>query len=153
MCDPKDHLCNLNRVFISGCFDFVDSLHSGHLAILKKAKSLGDYLMIALNDDDYIRQNKGPNRPIQCLEKRIEAIRNTGLANCIISFNNNGQLFDIIKGFKPKTIVVGNDYSIDKVVGYPKCLDWGGNVFIMDRIKDEKGIDISTTNILRENNN
>ena len=48
-------------VFTNGCFDII---HAGHIKILKKAKSLGDVLIVGLNKDKSVRKLKGKNRPI-----------------------------------------------------------------------------------------
>ena len=48
-------------VFTNGCFDI---LHSGHVDLLARARSLGDALVVAINTDASVRRMKGPNRPI-----------------------------------------------------------------------------------------
>ena len=54
-------------VFTNGCFDI---LHAGHAYYLKKAKELGDILVVGLNSDESIRRIKGPQRPIVPQEMR-----------------------------------------------------------------------------------
>lgn len=139
-------------VLISGCFD--GGIHRGHQYILQHAYNLApeehSRLIVLLNSDEYIRKNKGPNRPVNKLSERIKQVDNLSLADTIISFEDNTELLNIIKTYQPDYIVVGSDYSdINKVVGYPECLSWGGQVKVIERIKDGKGIDISTTNILK----
>ena len=51
-------------VFTNGCFDII---HSGHIDLLKQAKSYGDKLIVGLNSDKSISKLKGPDRPIICL--------------------------------------------------------------------------------------
>jgi cytidyltransferase-like protein len=48
-------------IMTNGCFDV---LHAGHVAYLEEAKSLGDRLIVAVNDDDSVRKLKGESRPI-----------------------------------------------------------------------------------------
>ncbi len=48
-------------VFTNGCFDII---HAGHVDYLKKAKALGDILVVGLNSDNSIRRIKGEKRPI-----------------------------------------------------------------------------------------
>ncbi|KPK18858.1 MAG: glycerol-3-phosphate cytidylyltransferase, partial [Nitrospira bacterium SG8_3] len=48
-------------VFTNGCFDL---LHSGHVYIFRKAKKLGDVLIVAVNEDESVRKIKGGSRPI-----------------------------------------------------------------------------------------
>ena len=54
-------------VLTNGVFDL---LHTGHLYYLKKARELGDALIIALNADASVRVLKGPARPVQNEEQR-----------------------------------------------------------------------------------
>ena len=48
-------------VWTNGCFDL---LHPGHIASLTSAKALGDVLIVGLNSDRSVRENKGPTRPV-----------------------------------------------------------------------------------------
>ena len=47
--------------FVNGCFDV---LHPGHIELLKHARSLGDYLIVAIDSDKKVAEMKGPDRPI-----------------------------------------------------------------------------------------
>src|SRR3989344_877471 len=58
---------NKRIVFTNGCFDI---LHKGHVSYLKKAKALGDLLIIGLNSDDSVRRVKGKDRPVIGEESR-----------------------------------------------------------------------------------
>lgn len=46
----------MKKVAVSGGFD---PLHVGHLRMFKKAKELGDYLIVILNDDNFLKKKKG----------------------------------------------------------------------------------------------
>jgi cytidyltransferase-related domain len=48
-------------VMTNGCFDI---LHAGHVNYLQQAKQLGDYLIVAVNDDDSVYRLKGKGRPV-----------------------------------------------------------------------------------------
>ena len=52
----------------TGCFD---CLHVGHLNLFSFAKSLGDWLLVGINDDESIRKLKGPTRPIVPEDQRL----------------------------------------------------------------------------------
>ena len=58
-------------VMTNGCFDI---LHAGHVKYLAKARELGDYLVVAVNDDDSVRRLKGAGRPIHTLENRLTVL-------------------------------------------------------------------------------
>ena len=48
-----------------------DLLHPGHIIFLRKAKDLGDFLVVGVVDDPSIRELKGDDRPVQGLESRL----------------------------------------------------------------------------------
>ncbi|MGB7173088.1 MAG: adenylyltransferase/cytidyltransferase family protein, partial [Candidatus Acidiferrales bacterium] len=56
-------------VFTNGCYDL---LHPGHIRLLESARELGDILILALNSDRSVRENKGANRPIISEAERAE---------------------------------------------------------------------------------
>jgi len=51
----------LRVVLTNGCFDLI---HPGHLSFLRRAKELGDVLVVGVNADDSVRKLKGPDRPL-----------------------------------------------------------------------------------------
>ena len=58
-------------VFTNGCFDII---HPGHTKYLRRAKSLGDVLILGLNSDDSVRRLKGSERPLNCEKDRSEVL-------------------------------------------------------------------------------
>ena len=70
-------LCRILRaggariVFTNGCFDI---RHAGHVRYLAKARSFGDVLVLGLNSDASVRENKGPSRPINSELDRAEVV-------------------------------------------------------------------------------
>ena len=63
------------KIFVNGTFDII---HMGHLELLEFAKSLGDFLVVAIDSDRRVKQLKGPTRPINTEYERrqmLEAIR------------------------------------------------------------------------------
>ena len=68
------------RVITYGTYDL---LHYGHVRLLKRAKALGDYLIVGVTADTFDRE-RGKINVQQSLIERIEAVRATGLADEII---------------------------------------------------------------------
>lgn len=65
----------MKKVLVGGCFDL---LHYGHIKFLEEAKTLGDYLIVALESDENVRKMKGDSRPIHTQEQRkimLESLR------------------------------------------------------------------------------
>lgn len=69
------------KVLVGGCFDI---LHYGHIHFLKKAKALGDYLIVALESDKNIKRLKGEKRPIHDQYRRRKMLESLRLADQII---------------------------------------------------------------------
>lgn len=124
-------------VFIAGCFD---ALHMGHLAILKHAAALGS-LIVGINRDSHLAK-KGPGRPLRREHDRMKDLIDTGLVTGVIVFDGDSPL-DLILRLQPRYIVVGDDYTLDQVVGAKECGEWGGEVVIVPRIPG-----FSTTELL-----
>jgi len=100
-------------IFTNGCFDII---HPGHVGLLRYARSLGDKLVVGLNTDRSVRENKGPHRPINSQENRrvvLEAIR---WVDEVVLFDEKTPI-NLIKVINPDIIVKGGDYVEDEVVG------------------------------------
>ena len=70
----------MKKVITYGTFDL---LHYGHVRLLERAKALGDYLIVGVTSDDYDK-SRGKINVRQPLSERMEAVRQTGLADEII---------------------------------------------------------------------
>ena len=103
-----------NVVFTNGCFDI---LHVGHLRLFKYCKSLGEYLVVAIDTDDRVRENKGPSRPVNNLEERIEMLSALRDVDEVRFFSSDIELTNLVKSVEPQFMVVGNDYENKRVVG------------------------------------
>ena len=108
----------------NGCFDI---LHAGHIDYLKKAKNLGDKLIIAVNSDASIKRLKGKNRPINIFENRIKVLSSLSFVDYIVGFEENTPE-ELIKKIKPDILVKGSDYEINNIVGAEFVISNGGQV-------------------------
>lgn len=95
------------KVITYGSYDL---LHYGHVNLLKRAKALGDYLIVGVTSDDYDRR-RGKINLEQPLVERIEAIKNTGLADEIIVEEYEGQKIDDVKKYGVDIFTVGSDWE------------------------------------------
>jgi rfaE bifunctional protein nucleotidyltransferase chain/domain len=98
-------------VLTNGVFDL---LHTGHLYSLKKARELGDALIVALNADASVRALKGPSRPVQTEEQRAYAL---GALACVdsITIFSVPRLTAEIKGLRPDVYCKAGDYTLEKL--------------------------------------
>ena len=95
----------MKKVITYGTFDL---FHEGHYNILKRAKALGDYLIVGVTSESYDIE-RGKLNVRDSLLKRIENVRRTGFADEIIIEEYQGQkLSDIIK-YKVDLLVLGSD--------------------------------------------
>ncbi len=109
----------MKRILTYGTFDL---LHYGHIRLLKRAKALGDYLIVALSTDEF-NQIKG-KQAYHSYEKRklmLEAIRYVDL---VIPEENWEQKVDDILTYRVDTVVMGSDWKgSDKFAEVAKYCD------------------------------
>jgi len=122
----------IKLVFTNGCFDII---HAGHIRYLKKAKSLGDYLIVGINSDSSVQKIKGNTRPINCLKHRLEVLDAISFVDFIVSYETDTPE-PLLKIIKPDYLVKGGDYKdLNNVVGKKFVESYGGKVFLMDHVK------------------
>ena len=100
-------------VFTNGCFDL---LHVGHVRYLKKAKTLGDVLIVGVNSDTSVRKLKGPKRPILPEEERVEILSGLGCVDYVTLFAEMDPL-KLITSLRPDILVKGGDWTKEQIVG------------------------------------
>ncbi len=100
-------------VFTNGCFDI---LHSGHVALLEKARSLGGLLILGLNSDASVRRLKGPSRPLNKLADRARVLGALAAVDLVVAFSEDTP-YNLIKALRPDILVKGADYGRAEIVG------------------------------------
>ena len=102
----------MKRIVVNGTFDI---LHSGHLALLNHARSLGDYLVVAIDSDRRVQELKGPSRPVNTQAERQELLENLRAVDEVKIFDSDQELVDIVKDCA--IMVKGSDYKGKPIVG------------------------------------
>jgi len=98
----------MKTVFVNGTFDV---LHTGHLLLFEYAKSFGDYLIVAIDSDERVKEKKGSSRPINSLWDRAFMLSNLYHVDEVITFSTDEELEELVKYYKPDIMVVGSDWK------------------------------------------
>jgi len=114
-------------VMTNGCFDI---LHAGHIAFLQEARSLGDRLLVAVNDDDSVRRLKGDGRPVMSLDDRVALLSGLAAVDWVVSFTEDTPQ-TLIAAVSPDLLVKGGDYRIEDIVGADHVRRSGGEVRVL----------------------
>jgi rfaE bifunctional protein nucleotidyltransferase chain/domain len=99
-------------VFTNGCFDLI---HIGHIRYLKKAKKLGDILVIGLNSDRSVSLIK-PGRPVNPQNQRAEVLISLSMVDYVTIFDEETP-YTLIKLLEPDILVKGGDWEKEDIVG------------------------------------
>ena len=127
----------MKRVLTYGTYDLV---HYGHIRLLKRAKALGDYLIVAVSTDEFNElKGKKAYHNFETRKKMLEAIRYVDL---VIPENSWQQKVNDIKEYKADIVVMGDDWKDSDKFNYLKeyC-----EVVFLSRTKG-----ISTTRIKKD---
>ncbi|HET7131464.1 MAG TPA: D-glycero-beta-D-manno-heptose 1-phosphate adenylyltransferase, partial [Gammaproteobacteria bacterium] len=114
-------------VLTNGCFDI---LHAGHVSYLEEAKSCGDRLIVAVNDDASVRRLKGPSRPITPLADRMAVLAGLAAVDWVVPFGEDTPA-ELIGKVLPDVLVKGGDYRVEQIAGADTVLRNGGEVRVL----------------------
>lgn len=128
-------------VFTNGCFDI---LHVGHIRYLKKAASLGDKLVLAVNSDSSVRELKGNNRPFVPQEERLEMLAALEMIDYLVLFSEI-DCRSVLEELKPQIYIKGGDYRIEDLPEAETVYSYGGKIVLITEVKGR-----STTNLIKK---
>jgi D-beta-D-heptose 7-phosphate kinase/D-beta-D-heptose 1-phosphate adenosyltransferase len=128
-----------NIVMTNGCFDI---LHAGHVSYLTHAGTLGERLIVAVNDDASVKRLKGSGRPVNPTDRRMAVLAGLGAVDWVVSFSEDTPQ-RIISNILPDILVKGGDYKVEDIAGGKEVMANGGDVKVLNF---EEGI--STTDII-----
>jgi D-glycero-beta-D-manno-heptose 1-phosphate adenylyltransferase len=147
ICAPEDLIARIAAlprplVFTNGCFDI---LHRGHVTYLAQAGALGASLIVAANSDASVkRQGKGPDRPVNALADRMALLAALECVDLVTFFDEDTPIARILE-CRPDVLVKGGDWPVEKIVGAPEVIGWGGKVVSIPFLHDR-----STTALLKK---
>lgn len=125
--------------FTNGVFDI---LHEGHIALLSKAATFADILIVGVNSDASVKRLKGESRPVSNQESRALILASLIMVDAVIIFDEDTPL-ELINQLEPDVLIKGGDYSLDTIVGAKETLDRKGTVEIIPTVDG-----FSTTGII-----
>lgn len=117
----------MKKIITYGTFDL---FHQGHYNLLKRAKELGDYLIVGVTTEHF-DQSRGKVNVIDSVLQRIENVQKTGFADEIIIEDHEGQKIEDIQRYGIDTFTVGSDW-----VGVFDYLKVFCNVVYLERTPD-----------------
>ena len=115
-------------VMTNGCFDL---LHPGHIAYLEQAATLGDMLVVAVNDDDSVRRLKGDARPVNAIADRMAVLVGLAAVDYVLPFSEDTPA-KLIEALAPDVLVKGGDYVVEEIAGHESVMARGGEVVVLD---------------------
>lgn len=113
-------------VFTNGCFDV---LHRGHVEYLRFARRQGDVLLVGVNSDASVGRLKGPTRPVNGLEDRMEVLGALEVVDGVVAFEEDTPAA-LIERVTPAVLVKGEDWRDKGVVGREWVEQHGGRVVL-----------------------
>ena len=114
-------------VMTNGCFDL---LHAGHIKLFSASKQLGDVLIVAIDDDDSVRDLKGKGRPVIRARERVRVISALDSVDYVVVFSSQ-ELSKLIEIIRPDVLTKGSNYASEEVFGRELVEKLGGRVVLI----------------------
>ncbi|GAB1623077.1 bifunctional D-glycero-beta-D-manno-heptose-7-phosphate kinase/D-glycero-beta-D-manno-heptose 1-phosphate adenylyltransferase HldE [Agarivorans albus] len=115
-------------VMTNGCFDI---LHAGHVSYLNHARTLGDRLIVAVNNDDSVKRLKGEGRPVNSVDRRMAVLAGLGAVDWVVDFSEDTPQ-RLIANLLPDLLVKGGDYKPEDIAGGQEVIANGGEVRVLN---------------------
>jgi D-glycero-beta-D-manno-heptose 1-phosphate adenylyltransferase len=125
-------------VFANGCFDV---LHVGHVRYLQGASALGDMLIVGVNSDEQVSNQKGKGRPIIRAVERAELVASLESVDYVTIFAEP-TVAELLISLKPNIHAKGTDYTEESVPEREVVRSYGGRVAIVGDPKDHSTSEI-----------
>ena len=114
---------------LGGRFDTVTYYGDGHWDA-EAAKSLGDHLIVAVNDDASVKRLKGSSRPVNTLADRMSVLAGLAAVDWVVPFSDDTPT-GAIERLLPDILVKGGDWNVEQIAGGGAVLRNGGEVRVL----------------------
>ncbi|MFH1222615.1 MAG: PfkB family carbohydrate kinase [Candidatus Micrarchaeota archaeon] len=131
-------------VFTNGCFDV---LHHGHIYFLKKAREMGDVLIVGLNSDTSVKKLKGAGRPKIPQHGRAELLAAMPFVDYVVIFDTDTPEY-LVELLKPEVYAKGRDYKEEALPEARIVESYGGKIKLIDLVSEE-GKKVSSSDIIK----
>ncbi|MBI2575937.1 adenylyltransferase/cytidyltransferase family protein [Candidatus Woesearchaeota archaeon] len=125
------------------CNGVFDIIHPGHISFLEEAKAQGDILIVAVNTDSSVKENRGPSRPINKENDRARVLAALACTDYILLFGEKTPI-SFLEKIKPDVHVNGSEYG-EACIEAPTVKKNNGKLHIVHRIPG-----YSTTGIIKK---
>jgi rfaE bifunctional protein nucleotidyltransferase chain/domain len=125
-------------VLANGCFDV---LHVGHIRYLEGAKALGDVMVVGVNADEQVREQKGEGRPLVPERERAEIIAALRAVDFVTIFPEP-TVEALLLALRPDIHAKGTDYTEESVPERDVVRSYGGRVAIVGDPKDHSSTEM-----------
>lgn len=126
-----DRFLGKRIVFTNGVFDI---LHAGHVHLLRRARALGDVLVVGINSDASARRLKGPNRPVNRELDRLALVGALDAVDYAVLFEDDTPE-QLIRAIRPHVHVKGGDYSAASLPEIGAVQEVGAEVEILSLVE------------------
>jgi rfaE bifunctional protein nucleotidyltransferase chain/domain len=134
----KERAAGRTVALANGCFDL---LHVGHVRYLAGASLEADVLVVAINDDESVRQLKGEGRPILAAADRAELVAALRGVDYVVVFSGP-TVAPVIAAIRPDVHCKGTDYTTETVPEREQVRAYGGRIAIVGDPKDHSTRDL-----------
>jgi D-beta-D-heptose 7-phosphate kinase/D-beta-D-heptose 1-phosphate adenosyltransferase len=126
-------------VFTNGVYDI---LHAGHVNLLRRAKALGDILVVGINSDASTRRLKGPRRPVNREADRLALVSALDAVDYAVIFEEDTPA-EVIRSLRPHVHVKGGDYQAENLPELDAVREVGAEIVILSLVEGR-----STTSLI-----
>jgi len=113
-------------------FSTFDLLHAGHVAMLREAKTVCDYLICGLQVDPSLDRPE-KNKPVQTLVERYVQLSGVKYVDEIICYQSEADVVDILEMFNIDVKIMGSEYRDKDFTGKDVCKRKGIQLYFNNR--------------------